>query len=393
MRLTDTPLNLQVQAPIVAAQRRRILTVGLPTLWFLALLGMVSAWATAGGRRSLSAFWRDLPSFDPLPLAAGLGVITLALLTHHALHPRLARRRMRTLMGPPSEDGRDPGPVPMRYRLDGAGLTQTAPDLASFVPWPRIRGLAEDRDHLFLMVEIGDVPIVLPKAQLGAEVVADIRSWVHACAGRPAPAPPPAEPVTGPEAVRATMRLTVEERVPIILRALENPLARRARLIATAAWFVGLSLLYPALLAMLWAIDPYRVPLADTLPLFAEMVATDFWKPSAIVAAVIGLVLAVHPRARRWFAGAAAHDLDAEAPAGEARIVIDGAGIVTAQDGAHARLGWNLFHGYERVGDLVILSMRWNDVLPVPLRIFKPEARTRFEALAERHLPMETRAR
>ncbi|MEH3118711.1 MAG: YcxB family protein [Methylorubrum populi] len=358
-------------------------------LWFLALLGAVSAWATAGGRRSLSALWRDLPGFDLLPLAACLALIALTLLATYALHPRFARRRVRALMGPPGREG----PVPVRYRLDGAGLTQTAPDLVSFVPWPRIGGLGEDRHHLFIPVGIGDVPIVLPKSHLGAEAAAGVRRWTQACADRPAPAPPPAEPETAPGAVRATMRLTAEERVPIILRALENPCARRARLTGAAAWLVGLTLLYPALLAMLWAVDPYRVPLADALPLFAEMVAGDAWKPAAFTAAVIALFFAAHPYARRWFAGDLAKQLEAEAPPGEAAIAIDETGIVTAQDGAHARLGWPLFRGCERVGDLVILPMRWNDVLPVPLRIFEPEARARFEALAERHLPKETRAR
>lgn len=367
-------------------------------VWFCILLGAVSGWATAGGRRTLSAFWRDLSDFDPLPLAAYLGLITLALLTFYALHPWLARRRVRALMGPPGggdgrDPGHDPGPVPVRYRLDEAGLTQTAPDLVSFVPWPRIGELAEDRHHLFLPTEIGDVPIVLPKASLSAETAAGIRHWVRACAGRPAPAPPPAELAAGPEALRATMRLTADERVPIILRSLDNPWARRARLAGAAAWLVGLTLLYPALLAMLWAVDPYRVPLADALPLFAEMVAGDIWKPAAVTAAVIVLFFAVHPRASRWFAGDLARRLEAEAPPGEAEIAVDEAGIVTAKDGAHARLGWKLFRGRERVGDLMILPMRWDEVLPVPLRIFEPEARARVEALVERHLPQETRVR
>jgi len=362
-------------------------------LWFLTLLGAVSAWATSGGRRSLSALWRDLPSFDPLPLAATLVLIALALLAHYALHPWFARRKVRALMGPPGGEDRDPSPVPVRYRLDGAGLTQTAPDLVSFVPWPRIRDLAEDRHHLFLPTEIGDVPVVLPKASLSTETIAGIRRWMQACAGRTAPTAPPAEPATGPEAVRATMRLTPEERVPIILRALENPLARRARLTGAAAWLVGLTLLYPVLLTMLWAVDPYRVPFSDALPLFAEMVANAFWKPAAAVAGVIALFLAAHPFARRWLARDLAAQLDAEESPAEAEIVIDEAGITTAKDGAHAHLGWPLFRRRERIGDLMILPMRWDEMLPVPLRIFEPEARARFEALAERHVPKEIRAR
>ena len=385
--------NLYAQRGPLAAQRRRILTLGLPVLWFLALLGAVSAWATAGGRRSLSALWRDLPGFDGLPIAGFLGLITLALLAAYALHPRFARRRVRALMGPAGGDTHDPDPVPVRYRLDGAGLTQTAPDLVSFVPWPRLGALAEDRHHLFLSTEIGEVPIVLPKAHLSAQTLAGIRRWVEACADRPAPAPPPAEPATGPEAVRAALRLSAEERIPLILRALENPWARRARFTGAAAWLVGLTLLYPALLAMLWAVDPYRVPLTEALPLFAEMVTDEFWKPAAFAAAMIALFFAVHPRASRWFAGDLARQLEAEAPPGAAEIVIDETGIVTVKDGAHAHLGWPLFRGRDRIGDLVILPMRWDEVLPVPLRIFEPEARARFEALAERHLPKETGAR
>ncbi|WP_156635784.1 YcxB family protein [Methylobacterium sp. Leaf123] len=365
-------------------------------MWFFILLGAVSGWATSGGRRSLSAFWRDLSGFDPLPLAAYLVLITLALLAFYALHPWFARRRVRALMGPPGgggqDSGHDPGPVPVRYRLDGAGLTQTAPHLVGFVPWPRIRDLAEDRHHLFLPTEIGDVPIVLPKASLSPESAAGIRRWMQACAGRTAPTAPPAEPATGPEAVRATMRLTPEERVPIILRALENPLARRARLTGAAAWLVGLTLLYPALLAMLWAVDPDRVPFSDALPLFVEMVASDFWKPAIGVAVVIALFFAAHPFARRWLARELAAQLDAEESPAEAEIVIDEAGLTTAKDGAHAHLGWPLFRRRERIGDLMILPMRWDEMLPVPLRIFEPEARARFEALAERHVPTETRA-
>lgn len=365
--------------------------MGVPLLWFLALLGAVSAWATAGGRRDLARFWRDLPGFDLVPLALCLALIAAGLLANYALHPWLARRRMRAAMGPPGHEG----PVPVRYRFDRAGLTQSAPDLVSFVPWSLIEGVEEDSRHLFLPTPIGGVPIVLPKADLSPAEIEGIRHWARACAGRPAVAGPPDEAVAGtaaePDAVRAALRSTPEERAEVILRSADNPWMRRARLGGALGWLVGLSLIYPVLLAALWAIDPYRVPLAETWPLFAEMVRTDFWKPAAGAAALIALVLAAHRPMRRWLARDLAAELDAAAPPGEAEILIDERGVVMAQDGARARLGWGLFRGRERRGEMLILPMRWDDVLPVPLRIFEGDALARFEALAGRHLPREAR--
>ncbi|MEH3143800.1 MAG: YcxB family protein [Methylobacterium frigidaeris] len=377
--------HLHVQGPRLARQRRRILTVGLPFAWSLAILGTVSLWATAGGRRDFGAVLRDLPRFDPLPLALCLAAMAAILLVYWAAFPAQMRRQMRGLMGPPGRDG----PVTVRYRLDRDGLTQTLPGLASFIPWGQVRDLGEDDRHLFVATALGEEPVAIPKADLAPDAAEGVRVRVRNWAGR---GEPPAGPPAGAEsgsgtAIRVGVDLTAAERATLIARALSTPAARRSRLVGAAAWTAGLSLLYPGLLAVLWCIDPYRVPLGDAVPLFVEMIGTDFWQPAAGAACLVALTLAVNRLLRRRAVLALAEEVTAEQPPGETEALVGEDGIATHRAGARARMAWSLFRGCERDGGLMILPMRWGSVLPLPVRAFDPEGLARFEALAARHLP------
>lgn len=372
--------HMHLQWPRLARQRRRILTIGLPVLWLVAVLGTVSAWVTADGRRDFGRLMRDLPRFDPLPLAICLAVITAFLLVAWAAFPARMRWQMRTLMGPAGADG----PVRVRYGLDREGLTQTLPGLASFVPWALIRGLDEDGERFFVATVIGEEPIAIRKADLAPDTQEGVRLRVRDWAGR-APSSE-TRPDADPDMLSVGVDLTAVDRAALIARSLTTPAARRARLVGAAGWILGLGLLYPVLLAAFWSVDPYRVPFEAAFPLFVEMIGTDFWQPALGAALFVVLALAGNRLLRGRAVRALADEITAEAPraAAEARIGEDG--IVTLQDGARARMAWSLFGGCERVGDLLILPMRWGSVLPLPLRSFDPEGLARFEALAARHL-------
>ncbi|WP_018043216.1 YcxB family protein [Methylobacterium sp. 88A] len=375
--------------PRSAAFRRRILTVGLPALWFFALLGFVSTWATEGGRKgkTISGFLQDLPDLSLWPLAALLAVVTLACLTLHAAYPWLLQQRLVAAIGPPGEDT----PVPMTYRFDDAGITQTSADLEAFLPWHLIKGLDEDRLHLFVLTDVEGEPIVLAKADLTTAQADGVRAWT--AAGRPLSPHPPDD--TDPfadeagDAVRIAFTLTAEDRAALVTRTLDRPAMRRARMRGAVLLFVGLSLLVPGIVAFVWAVDPYRVPFSIAFPLFLEMAGTDFLKPAIGAAAVVLLVLALGPWNRRWAARELGRDLAREARPGTSYAHADARGLSVAQGGAWARLGWTNFRGCERLGELIVLPMRWGSVLPLPTRAFDPDALARFEALAARHLPSD----
>ncbi|WP_439955526.1 hypothetical protein, partial [Klebsiella pneumoniae] len=71
-----------------------------------------------------------------------------------------------------------------------------------------------------------------------------------------------------------------KERAALILYTMNTRSMRLSRLRSALFWIAGLSLLYPLLLAVLWAMDPYRVPFEAALPLYLEMIRADAWQPA-----------------------------------------------------------------------------------------------------------------
>lgn len=368
--------------------RRRILTVGLPLVWFSALLGLVSNWATEGGRRgkTVSGFLQALPTLPLLPLALLLAVTTLSGLALYAAYPWVLRRRLVTAMASPGEDG----PVPVRYRFDATGITQHTADLDATVPGRFIRGLDEDRRHLFLVTDIDGEPIVLDKADLNREQADGVRDWGRHWAGHLPFADPAddADPFgdTPEEVVRGAYTLTAADRATLVRRTLDRPAMRRARIRSAVMLFVGLSLIYPGIVAFSWAVDPFRVPFAIAFPLFVEMVGTNFWQPAIGAAALAMLGLALEKRSRRGTEEKLGQTLAEEGRPGTVFVLADASGISVSHAGARAQFRWSGFTGCERRDDMIVLPLRWGSVLPLPLRAFAPDALARFEALVARHL-------
>lgn len=377
--------------PRLMAVRRRILTIGVPVLWFSALLGLVSNWATEGGRRgkTVSGFLQDLPALSLTPLIALLAVTALACLALYAAFPKIMRRRLVAAMLAPGEDTQ----LPVRYRFDESGITQDTSDLHATLPHRFIQGLDEDHRYIFVLTDTESEPIVLDKTDLSAAQADGVREWGRAWAAPSASANPvdDTDPFgdTAGEAVRVAFTLTAADRATLVLRSLDRPAMRRARIRGALTIFLGLSLIYPAIVAFSWAVDPYRVPFSIAFPLFIEMVSADFWKPALVGAALAVLSLVLERVYRHGAADKVGETLAAEARAGTFFILADPDGISVSHAGARARFAWKIFRSCEHRGDLIVLALRWGSVLPLPLRAFDPDSLARFEALAAQHLPRE----
>ncbi|GJD93096.1 YcxB family protein [Methylobacterium iners] len=374
---------LHVQWPRLGRQRRLILMVGLPLMWFLACLGAVSTWATAGGPRDFGRLMGDLPRLDLLPLALCLAAIAGCFHAYWAVYPTLMRRQLRIMMG--SSGGRDP--VTLRYRFDQSGMTRSHPGLMSFIPWSDVLALGEDGHHFFITTTVSEEAIAIPKDGVSSDVAERLRRAVYDLAGRSgaSSAPLPDPPEAGAQHV--VFEPTVDERVAVMERMLTTPAAHRARLVGAVGWLVALSLLYPAIVAATWCIDPYQVPFEAAFPLLVEMIDTDFWKGVLAAATLVGLGLVADRLFRRPALQSLAAEMAFDPARGEAEMWIGEGGIVTMRGGAHAHLAWSLFQGCERMGDLLVLPLGWGLVLPPPLRALDPDGLDRFESLTTRHLP------
>ena len=378
---------LRVQKPRLDRQRRRSLTVVLPVLCLLVVLGSVSAWATSDRRNGFADFFREVGSFDWLPLLAGLAVVVVMCVGAWLLHPVLIRQQLRAALGPRGADG----PVTVRYRLDEEGITWDGADLKSFTPWSFLSGLDEDRERIFVLTNVPDNPFVLRKAALGAEVLEAIRLRVTEAAGRPDAAGGEAVPQAAPDAVRLSYTLSEKERAALILYTMNTRSMRLSRLRSALFWIAGLSLLYPLLLAVLWAMDPYRVPFEAALPLYLEMIRADAWQPTIGATALVGLMLAINPLLRRFAARDPARQATAAARPGDYHVAFDADGLASSHGRAQARFHWEAFRGRARAGDLILLKLPWGSVVPVPARAFASGDLPRFEALLARHLPLRSR--
>lgn len=363
-------------------QRRRILTVFLPLLWFLTLLAVFANWFTEPGRKDLASFLHDAARLPLEPVGVFLGIATLLALLSWLTRPWLLRRRARRLI---DDDFREP--LPVWYRFDESGIVLAERDRSSLVPWSWVEGLEESDRALFFQTGRIEEPMVLPRGALSDEAMASVRRWAEMRIGNATKTSetPPVEPA-GNNDLRLRFELTADDRTVLATRAQETSQARRQRRIGFAIVFASLSLVWPAFYAFAWIVDPHRVPLDIAFPLYLEMFADLFWMPAAVFAVLLAGLMLVHPWLRIWTARGMGDFLQSHARLGEIAVAVGEDGITTAQGEGKSRFGWRSIQGVERGKDHILLPLSRGTVIVLPRRAFDAASMIRFEALAASHL-------
>ncbi|GLS43551.1 YcxB family protein [Methylobacterium brachythecii] len=370
---------LAVHEEAQARQRRRILTVFLPVIWGLTLLGIVSEYATAGGRRSIAGFFGDLEKLSLMPAGIFLGIITAGALVAWATRLWRLRRAIRNDL---RADFRQP--LRIRYRIDEDGVASDEGVRSGVVPWHWYARLAESDRCLVLVASRVEEPTVIPKRGLDPALLRELRSWCGLIGDTTRPSVKGELPARA-NALRLSYVLGAADYAAVTWRAQELPKARWQRAKGFLILFAILSLIAPLLFVFGWVVDPYRLPLDVALPLFIDMFGDLFWMPALAVAVLLGLLwLAQRPLRRRSSQAWGRHFAEQARP-GTIQAAIDEDGIATRHDGATARFSWASFEGFERTSTHVFLPLARGLAIPLSLTILDAPAIARIEALAAAH--------
>ena len=359
------------------AARQRLLAFLLVVLALLLAMAGHTAWQATAGQgfiAFLSRLGGDLLGLGGLPIA----LISIPTLIGYLLQPAIVRRRLRRWY---RDEQRDQ-PFPLVVQFWPGGLTSSANIHVSVIACRRVTGVVWTGSHVMIGLRDLEDVIALPERDLTPEDRAHLRQWSAFChaAGPGAVLDPPAHALQNPPAGDPLMSMgyqpTAADRAAGLAWQMERPAIRRRRRNGFALTFILTALLPPALMVLLWLLDPERVPARYAAPLLAEMFATDFWQWILALWAVIGLLLLIHPWLRRRQAetlGARLHARQTN-PAGQNAVSFSVYPdvLVWRQDGLYNQVGWKGFDGLERRGDDVFLIYRGGDPVLIPARAFPP---------------------
>ncbi|HEV2509556.1 YcxB family protein [Bosea sp. (in: a-proteobacteria)] len=371
---------------LIATRRRNVLIVTGIALLLITVGQLSTSWG-GRGRGDFALMGRNF--LDALSGPTGILLATFALAggIAYAFFGISTRRRLRRWY-------RNEGlatAIPCSYRLHEAGLDGSEPDHRSHIPAWRLRQLADGPEHFFIEIEGVDDLVALPRRDLSAEQQAHLRDWARFCIGQAKPSDTDAAEQSATEPADEApldlrFRLTPEDRTAMALRQQERFWPRSRLLRRTAFGLVFALLLVPAVMLLLWSIDPDRVPVAFALPLFAEMAVKTFWP---ITAGLCGLVLLGHfatPLFMRLNAKSLGKTLHRRASDDEVRVLISPEGVTSRQRGIESRYDWAAFTGIERRGEHIFAILRRGDPLLLPARVLNSDQMQLFDRLAATHI-------
>lgn len=371
---------------LIATRRRNVLIFTGIALLLIAVGQLSTSW-DGRGRGDFALMGRNF--LDALIGPTGILLVTFATAgaIAYAFFGTSTRHRLRRWY-------RNEGlfaATPCSYRLHAGGLDSAEPHHRTHIPAWRLRQLAEGPHHVFIEIDGADDLIALPKRDLSAEQQAGLQEWARFCVGQAKPSA--ADALEQPTSLPADdglldlrFHLTPEDRTAAIIRQ-QGRFWPRSRLLRRTA--IGLTLavlLAPAVMLILWSIDPDRVPFEFALPLFAEMAVRTFWP---ITAGLCGLVLLGHfatPLFMRLNARSLARTLHRRVSDDEVRVLISSEGVTSRQRGLENSYDWQAFTGIERRGDHIFLVLRRGDPLLLPARVLNSDQMQLFDRLAAKHV-------
>ncbi|MCO5092457.1 hypothetical protein [Bosea sp. (in: a-proteobacteria)] len=369
---------------LFATGRRRMLHAFAWMMLMLVIMAGFQAWQTSG-RDGIGAFasrfGSQLLGYGGLPLL----VVAVLALAYALAWPAITRRRLRNWY---RDEGLD-RPFTGIYRFEPGGLISSGSGRSSATACRRIAGVTRAPEHLFIQLKDMEDAIALPLRTMDAEQAQRIEAWAgscHAGAARAEPFPelagePAQEPILTARFVR-----TEADRVVELGWQMERPGMKRRRRRGFALAFVVTALIPPLLVALLWLIDPERVPLRHSFPLFVEMFATHFWKWVLGFWAVVAIVIAIHPRLRRMQARQIARQLQRRVQAYETEVRLFEDRFETVQDGLRNRFDRAGFARAERQKEHILLHRRGDEPLILPLRALEGDRLALFERIVDTHI-------
>jgi hypothetical protein len=370
---------------MVAATRRRLAIFVGVAVFVMLMISLGHAW-TDGGKQ-------DIGRLGPLfmrEMTGGGGAAALFIAVPAAfytlIYPALARRRMRRWF---RDEGLDT-PMTVRYDFTPGGLATSVPGHHSSIACRRIKALDETPQHVFITpTDIEDL-LTLPKRELSAEELANLRRWSSFCqVDRPGAAlVDPAPDAGGDSAPDLAVRfvLTEADRATAIRRQQQRPGMRRRRRRSYVTSVVIAALFVPVLMLFLWALDSDRVPLRYAAPLYAEMFLTHFWKWALGLSGIVVMFALAQRFVLRWSARQLARTMQDRIKHYENAATCSADGVNTRQDGLSNHYDWTHFTRVEREGEHLFLCRRQGEPLLLPVRVLDSDQMMVFDRLVETHI-------
>lgn len=364
------------------ARHRWLMVLAWIVIVLLFVMGF-QAWE-GSGKDGLQAFatrfFSDLIGIPGLPLP----LILVPAAIYYFLQPVIVRRRLRLWY----RDEKLDQPFTGHYQFEAGGLVSATADQTSVTACRRLGGIAETAGHVFIQLKDIEDVIVLPKPQLSPDQVEKLKVWASLCHvdGPGTTLPAPESETSGEPNLTIRFVPTEADRAATLTWQQERPGMRRRRWRGFAMAFLVAAAIPPLLIVFAWLLDPQRVPLRYTAPLFAEMFVTDFWKWILGFWAIIGVIVLLHPWMRRSHARQISKQLHKRLRYYETefRFYVDH--LDTLQDGLHNRFRWAAFDGLERKDDYFLLRLRLGEPLTVPMRALDGDRLAIFERLVKDHI-------
>lgn len=372
---------LVANRPLTGLNRRRLLTVLLPLLWFGIILGGFAGWRPARSELTLPQFTTFLAQFvGDVPFYLLLA-LTVGVVLAWVIHPWRMRRIMRGALRAAGFDT----PILLHYRIAEDGMTTRDPGRESFTPWSRFQRAEAGPSHLFLVLPAQEETIAIPKRAVPSGELEALQRLLESRAGAPQDELPPVEPPAG--ALLFEVTLSPEDRAAPVAWLHEQPALRRKRLLGILRNWLLACLVAPALAILAWTFDPERLSVSLALPIFWALFPALFWQPAALFGVLAILRVAFDRPLMRWFSRYTGEILHDNASNHVQRYAVDDDGILVEELGGCTRVGWAGVEGVEPLAGHWLVRISRGSTLIVPRRELDEEEALRLEALFSRHVP------
>lgn len=274
-------------------------------------------------------------------------------------------------------------PRTVTIRFDGQGITVTEPDgTTQLQPWHDNVSLMEDEQRICFVTQMQEMGIVVPTQALSQEEIDAVRAWNERRSAGGVPEKPTVQPeLAGAEIVRSE-EFSPERRelMATLQEAANAPVWRAKRLRGFVMLAIAFALLTPTVFLIGWIIDPDRLPVSVSWPLYLEMFTTVFWQPALIAVVLIVLTALAHPMLRRWSSGYHADQM-LKNNIGRGIVIIGENGLWDGGSAARLFLPWQAMRKVRITPDHIFLTIRLGAIVAYPKRAFPPEAIERIDTL------------
>ncbi|TWF57093.1 hypothetical protein FHW37_102733 [Neorhizobium alkalisoli] len=279
--------------------------------------------------------------------------------------------------------------------FDGEGIsTRETSGEVRFLPWRPEIAFFEDERWLCLFMPMQEMNIVIPKQQLTPQEIEAVRRWNGLRDKGPVDERPKAQAGLAGREILRTQEFAPEkpELVAAMLEIANAPGWRYRRRKTYLTLALCSVLLMPAFYLVGWLVDPDRLPLALTWPLYLELFATTFWIPAAWGLGAVTALMLAQPWLQRWNAGYFASKM-METGFGRGIAVFGEKGIWNDNLTDRQFLPWPTIRAFRFTDQHILITFRMGAVMAYPKSALPPgtlpEVETLFRERAGKPLTTE----